>query len=465
MKSFLDEDFLLHSETARALYHDYAARLPVVDFHTHLPPQEIAENRRFSSMTEIWLQGDHYKWRALRALGVDERYITGDATDWEKFEQWAKAVPWVVRNPLYHWTHLELQKPFVEKRLLSPQTARSIYDGCNALLQEKYSTQGLLEYYNVETVCTTDDPCDDLAYHIARRKTPGGARMLPTFRPDRALEIDRPNEFIAYVERLESVENVRIQHYEDFLSALLKRHDFFHTQGCRVADHGLQQFYQEEFSPTELRAVFAKARNRAPLTPEETRQFKMDALHQIARWNQAKGWVQQYHLGALRNNNTRQLNRLGRDSGYDSIGDFPQVAGLAHFLDRLEKEGALAKTIVYPINPSDFEAFATMMGNFHETGVPGKMQLGAAWWFLDQKDGIQKQLDALSNMGLLSQFVGMVADSRSFLSFSRHEYFRRVLCNVFGADVERGELPNDLPHLGNIVENICYHNPRRYFGF
>jgi glucuronate isomerase len=466
MKNFLDEDFLLHSEPARRLYHEYAREMPVIDYHCHLPPQQIAADHRFDNLTQAWLYGDHYKWRAMRTNGVDESYCTGDRPDWEKFQKWAETVPYTLRNPLYHWTHLELQRYFNIHDILSGRTAKQVYDACSAMLQTKeYSVRNLLRKMNVRAICTTDDPVDTLEHHARLKQEGFEIPVLPAFRPDNAIQVDDPQKFNAYIRRLEEVTRVAISSFNDYLFALENRHDFFASMGCTVSDHGLEEMYVEEFTGWEVEAIFNKVRAGKELNEIERRKFKGAMLVHFAEWDWAKGWVQQFHLGALRNNNSRMTQRLGADTGWDSIGDFPQGRSLARFLDRLDKEDKLARTILYNLNPADNELVASMTGNFNDGSVAGKIQFGSAWWFLDQKDGMTRQLNALSNMGLLSRFVGMLTDSRSFLSYPRHEYFRRILCNLFGEEIANGELPNDLDWIGKVIRDICYYNARQYFNF
>jgi glucuronate isomerase len=466
MKPFLSDDFLLQTETARTLYHEHAAPQPIIDYHCHLPPDQIAQNRQFENITQIWLYGDHYKWRAMRANGVNERFVTGDASDWEKFEKWAETVPYTVRNPLYHWTHLELRRYFGITELLNKDSARRIYDQCNALLQTpEYSVQGLLRKMNVVTVCTTDDPADSLEHHQALASHDFGTRILPTFRPDKAMTPEA-SDYRQYLDKLGAAAGTEIRSYADLLAALRQRHDFFASLGGRLSDHGLEQIYAADYTQEEVAAIFEKAQASQLLSAEEIEKFKSAMLVELAVMDWEKGWTQQFHLGALRNNNTRALRELGPDTGWDSIGDFSQARALSRFLDRLDNQNKLAKTILYNLNPADNDLFATMIGNFQDGSSAGKIQFGSGWWFLDQKDGMEKQLNSLSNMGLLSQFVGMLTDSRSFLSFPRHEYFRRILCNLLGRDVENGELPaEELPWLGKLVENISYGNAKNYFGF
>lgn len=466
MKPFLDEDFLLHTATARTLYQEFAQPMPIIDYHNHLPPDQIAADHQFDNLTQLWLYGDHYKWRAMRANGVPEYYITGEATDWEKFEKWAETVPYTLRNPLYHWTHLELRRYFGITELLNPASARRIYDECRAMLQTPaYSVQSLLRMMNVETLCTTDDPADSLEHHQALAAAGFEVQVLPTFRADKALAVDDAASYNAYLDRLGAAADLTIGTWGDLQAALRRRHDFFASVGCRLSDHGLEHLYAADYTEAEVEASFATIRSGSDLTSAESQQVKSAVLVFLAELDWEKGWTQQFHLGALRNNNARKLRELGPDTGWDSIGDFPQGRALSTFLDRLDGQNKLAKTILYNLNPADNELLGTMIGNFNDGSVAGKMQFGSGWWFLDQKDGMEKQLNALSNLGLLSRFVGMLTDSRSFLSYPRHEYFRRILCNLLGTDVENGELPADLDLLGQMVRNICYGNARAYFGF
>ncbi|SNR34849.1 glucuronate isomerase [Hymenobacter mucosus] len=466
MKPFLNHDFLLQTATASTLYHEYAKQMPIIDYHNHLLPDQIAQDKQFDTITQVWLYGDHYKWRAMRTNGVPERYITGDASDWEKFEKWAETVPQTVRNPLYHWTHLELQRYFGITELLNKDSARRIYDQCNALLRTpEYSVQNLLRKMNVETLCTTDDPADSLEYHRALQETDFEVQVLPTFRPDKAMAPEDAASYNAYLDKLGQAAGVDIRTFADLEAALRQRHDFFATLGCRLSDHGLEQIYAAAYTEAEISTIFSRVRGGQALSEQEILQFKSAMLVLLAEMDWEKGWTQQFHLGALRNNNARMLRQLGPDTGWDSIGDFAQGRALSSFLNRLDEQDKLAKTIIYNLNPADNELIATMIGNFNDGSVAGKVQFGSGWWFLDQKDGMEKQINALSNMGLLSRFVGMLTDSRSFLSYPRHEYFRRVLCNLFGNDVENGELPEDLELLGGIVQNICYGNAKEYFGF
>ncbi|MDI3320340.1 glucuronate isomerase [Pinibacter soli] len=466
MKKFLDENFLLNTETAQRLYNEYAKQMPIIDYHNHLPQQQIAENKAFQNITQAWLYGDHYKWRAMRANGVDEHYCTGGASDWEKFEQWAATVPYTMRNPLYHWTHLELQRYFDVHDVLKPEMARSIYNTCSEKLQTpEYAVRGLLKKVNVKLVCTTDDPVDDLLFHKQLREENCEIEVRPAFRPDAAMNIDNPVSFNNYMSRLEKASDISISSYHDYIKALKKRHEFFAENGCTVSDHGLEHLFADDYTEADLKNIFTKVRSGKTPDAEEIRKFKSAMLVTFAEWDWEKKWVQQYHVGALRNNNTRRLRELGADTGWDSIGDFPQGRALSKFLDTLDNKNKLAKTILYNLNPADNELFATMIGNFNDGTAAGKVQWGSGWWFLDQKDGMTKQLNALSNMGLLSRFVGMLTDSRSFLSFPRHEYFRRILCNLLGDEIENGELPNDIAWIGKMVQDICYNNTKEYFGW
>lgn len=467
MKPFLDKDFLLETDTARQLFHEVAANMPIIDYHCHLSPQQIAEDYQFKDITEAWLGGDHYKWRAMRANGVDESYMTGDKSSKEKFMAWAKTVPYTMRNPLYHWTHLELQRYFDIHELLNEKTADAIYEKATALLQRpEYSVKNLLRKMQVKTVCTTDDPTDDLRFHQKLKDDGFEIAVLPAFRPDKAMATEDPAAFNQFVGLLEKVTNSSITTYNEYTTQLKSRHDFFASMGCSVSDHGLEEIYAEDFSADEIEIVFKQLRAGEVLSLENSRKFKSALLLAFAQWDHEKGWVQQYHLGALRNNNTRLLQQIGADVGCDSIGDFKQAKSLSKFLRTLDDKGQLTKTILYNLNPADNEIFATMAGNFNDGATVGKIQFGAAWWFLDQKTGMISQINALSNMGLLSRFVGMLTDSRSFLSFPRHEYFRRILCNLFGHEVENGELPAaELEWISRIIQDICFNNAARYFGW
>ena len=466
MKDFLDKDFLLKTATAKRLFHDYAADMPIIDYHCHLSPKDIAEDRIFNNIAEVWLHGDHYKWRAMRTNGIHESYCTGDKTDFEKFEQWAATVPYTMRNPLYHWTHMELQRYFNVTEQLSPANAKAVYEHCNALLQTKeFSVRNLLRKMKVKLVCTTDDPVDALEYHKAMQEEGADIQMVPAFRPDMAMNVGNTETFLQYVRKVEVAAGMQVNRFEDYLMALKRRHDFFAQMGCKVSDHGLEEIYADEHTAEEIIIIFERLLKGETLCLKCQRQFKSAMLVHFAAWDHEKGWVQQFHLGALRNNNTRMLNQLGPDTGWDSIGTFDQGKALSTFLNGLDTRNKLTKTILYNLNPADNEVLATMVGNFNDGSFPGKIQFGSGWWFLDQKDGIIKQLNALSNMGLLSRFVGMLTDSRSFLSFPRHEYFRRILCDLIGAEVEEGELPNDIEWLGKMVQDICYNNNVNYFNW
>ncbi len=468
MKAFMDKDFLLTSDASRELYHNHAARMPVIDYHCHLIPQMVADDYRFRSLTEIWLGGDHYKWRAMRTNGIDERFITGaDTSDWEKFEKWAETVPYTMRNPLYHWTHLELKTAFGIDKILSPKTAREIYETCNEKLQQPgFSARGLMRHYRVEAVCTTDDPIDSLAYHKQTRESGFEIRMLPTWRPDKAMAVESATAFRRYMEALSQASGVSISTYDDMITALRNRHDFFAQNGCRLSDHGIEEFYAEDYTEAEVKAIFRKVYGGTELSVAEVRSFKSAMLVEFGEMDWGKGWTQQFHFGAIRNNNTRMFSQLGADTGFDSIGEFNTAKSMSRFFDRLNSAGKLTQTVLYNLNPCANEVIATMIGNFQDGSVPGKIQFGSGWWFLDQKDGMQKQMNALSSLGLLSRFVGMLTDSRSFLSYPRHEYFRRTLCELLGTDITNGELPaSEMPFVGQMVENICYHNAKQYFKF
>jgi glucuronate isomerase len=464
MKKFLSPDFLLNTETGRRLYHDYAAEMPVIDYHCHLPPKEIAENHSFQNITEIWLKGDHYKWRAMRINGIDDSFITGTKTDWEKFQKWAETVPYTLRNPLYHWTHLELQRYFGIDKILNEGSAKEIYETCNQKLQTpEFRVHGLLKKMRVEMIGTTDDPSDSLEFHQEIGKSGLGIKVQPSFRPDQSMAIADPVRFKNYIRRLSKSADMTIDGFLSFIDVLKNRHDFFHDMGCRVSDHGLERFYEVEWTESELKNIFDKVISGKIPERLEIQKFQSALLLQFAEWDFDKNWVQQYHLGALRNNNSRMLGILGPDTGWDSIGDFSQASALSSFLNSLDKTNHLAKTILYNNNPSDNEVMATMIGNFNDGTIAGKVQWGSAWWFMDQKEGMIRQLNALSNMGLISRFVGMITDSRSFLSFPRHEYFRRILCELFGEEIEKGELPGDMEWTGKLIRDICYFNARSFF--
>jgi len=464
MKNFMTEDFLLQTETAKILYHQHAAGMPVFDYHCHLPPQQIADDIQFENITRAWLYGDHYKWRAMRTNGVDEKFCTGNATDREKFQKWAWTVPYTLRNPLYHWTHLELKRYFGIDELLHPGTAEEIYDKCSDMLNTPaFSTRNMMRKMNVKAVCTTDDPVDSLEYHIKIAQDGFEIKVLPTWRPDKAMATENIKSLNGWIDTLAEITAIDIKDFDSYMEAIRKRHAFFHEAGCRISDHGLETAYAEDYSATEIQNIFNKIRSNKELSSVEQLKFKSAMLVEFALMDHAKGWVQQFHLGALRNNNSRMMRALGPDTGFDSILDVEIAKPLAKFLDRLDTNNQLPKTILYNLNPRDNELIATMIGNFQDGSVPGKMQFGSGWWFLDEKDGMEKQIEALSNLGLLSRFVGMLTDSRSFLSYPRHEYFRRILCNLLGNDVENGLLPNDMLLLGQMVENICFNNAADYF--
>ena len=460
---FIREDFLLNTKTARRLYHEYAEDQPILDYHCHLRPQDIAQNRQFKNLFEIWLEGDHYKWRAMRSNGVSERFCTGDASPFEKFKAWAETVPHTIRNPLYHWTHLELKRYFGIDELLDAKSAERIWKRANEkLATPALTTQGIMKKFKVKAVCTTDDPVDDLKYHKAIAKSGHATRVFPAFRPDKALTVNKPAFFNAWLGQLEQASGVEINSLACFLDALRKRHDFFHEIGCRLSDHGIDRCYADFCTDAVAAGIFEKARKGEAATPEEHGKFAAFLMLYFGRLDAEKGWTKQLHLGNQRNNNTRLFKQLGPDTGFDSTGDFPQASALAAYLDRLDQENALPRTIIYNLNPADNYVFATMIGNFQDGTIPGKIQYGSGWWFLDQKEGIEWQLNALSNLGLLSRFVGMLTDSRSFMSYPRHEYFRRVLCNLIGRDIENGEIPDDDALVGPMIRNICFNNVRDY---
>ena len=468
MSTYITPNFLLQTEAAQTLYHSHAAKMPIIDYHCHLVPAMVANNHQFKNLSEIWLAGDHYKWRAMRTNGIAEKYCTGkDTSDWEKFEKWAETVPYTLRNPLYHWTHLELLTAFGEDRILKPETAQDIYDRCSALLQKpEYSAQGLMKKYRVEVVCTTDDPIDNLEHHIHVKNHPFGVQMLPTWRPDKAMAVEVPEDYIAYVDKLSAAADVHISSYQDLMTALRKRQDFFAEVGCKLSDHGMEEFYAEDYTQAEIDHIFTKVHGGKALTQAEILKFKSAMFYELAVMDWEKGWTQQFHYGVIRNNNTRLFNKVGADTGFDSIGTFNVAKPLSKFLNRLDIEDKLTKTILYNLNPSDNEMLATMIGNFQDGTVAGKIQFGSGWWFLDQKVGMEAQMQSLSTLGLLSRFVGMLTDSRSFLSYPRHEYFRRILCNLIGNDLEQGLLPkSEMAWIGQVVENICYNNAKEYFKF
>ena len=463
-KQFLDKDFLLESMPACTLYHEYAAPMPIFDYHCHIPSSDILTDRQFCNLTEIWLGGDHYKWRVMRACGVDERFITGDAPAEEKFEAWARVVPRIVRNPLYQWTHLELQRVFGVDELLTPETAREIYSHCTALLGKKeFSARSIIRKFRVEALCTTDDPSSTLEEHRKIRESGFETIVAPAFRPDRALEGHLPERFNPWLERLAELAEVRIDSFGRFIECLWKRHQYFNDNGCRLSDYGIETCYASDWNSEEVEGSFSLLRRGRALSGEALLRYRSAVLYELLSMDASQGWTQQLHLGAMRNNNSRMLARLGPDTGYDAMGDFEQGRNLSRLLDRLERTGKLGKTIVYSLNPRDNDMIPSILGCFQDGTVPGKMQMGSAWWFTDTKDGMTRQIEALSAVGVLSRFVGMLTDSRSLLSYPRHEYFRRILCNIIGGDVERGELPEDYSLLGGMVRDICYNNAKEYF--
>ncbi len=464
-KPFITEHFLLNSREAEILYHDFAKDMPIIDYHCHLDPKEIAENHTYDNITQLWIAGDHYKWRAMRTMGIPENCITGQATDKEKFLAWAKMVPYTLRNPLFHWTHLELKRYFDIDELLTPNSAVAMYDHINLQLQNPTnSCRALLAKMNVERVCTTDDPTDNLEHHKALSQTDYKVKMHPAFRPDKAILIDE-NDFNSYLDLLGTSAKMEIATYSDLQEALHNRISYFHAHGCKLSDHGLSRIPFHHFTENEIKTIFSRRRAGESISIVDAEKFKTAILLFLGETYHEFGWVQQYHLGALRNNNTRMLKTLGPNTGWDSIGDYTQAETLSKFLDTLDSINKLSKTILYNLNPADNEVFASMIGNFNDGSIQGKMQWGSGWWFLDQKDGMEKQMNALSNIGLLSQFVGMLTDSRSFLSFPRHEYFRRILCNMLGDDIKKGLVPNDIPFLGKMVQDISYNNAAAYFNF
>ena len=464
----MDSNFMLDNEVAQDLFHNHAENLPIIDYHCHLNPEFIAKDRKFDNLGQIWLEGDHYKWRAMRTNGVDERFCTGkDTTDWEKFEKWAETVPYTMRNPLYHWTHLELKTCFGVEKILKPETAREIFDECTAKLRTpEYSARNLMRKYKVETVCTTDDPVDSLEYHLQLKNEGFEIKVLPTWRPDKAMAVEVPANFRAYIEKLSQVSGVSISKFEDVIAALQKRHDFFESAGCRLSDHGIEEFYAEDYTQAEIDAIFNKVYGGKVLTKEEILKYKSAMMYEFAIMDAKSGWTQQFHYGAIRDNNSRLFASLGPDTGFDSIGDFTVARNMSKFLNSLDKSNQLAKTILYNLNPRDNNLIATMIGNFQDGSVAGKMQFGSGWWFLDQKYGMTEQMNSLSILGLLSRFVGMLTDSRSFLSYPRHEYFRRIMCNLIGTDVVNGEIPaSEMDFIYKMVEGISYYNAKNFFKF
>lgn len=464
MKHFMDDNFVLQTETAQYLYHEHAKHLPVIDYHCHLDPKQIADDHRFDNLGELLLAEDHYKWRAMRTNGIDERYITGNASYREKFDKWAETVPYTMRNPLYHWTHLELQRTFGIDKLLKPETAQAIYEQCSEQLRlPEFSARGLMKRFKVEAVCTTDDPVDSLEHHIRLKNEGFAVKVLPTWRPDKAMAVESPSGFRQYIDRLAEVADLTINSFTDLIAALRKRHDFFASAGCKLSDHGFEEFFAEDYTASELNTIFKKVYEGKALTPTETAKYKSAILYEGAVMDWEKGWTQQFHYGVIRNNNTRMFRQSGADLGFDSISDPTVAKSMAKFFDRLDVDSKLTKTIVYNLNPRDNHMLAAMMGNFQDGTIAGKMQFGSGWWFLDQKAGMEAQMNTLSTLGLLSRFVGMLTDSRSFVSYTRHEYFRRILCNLTGTDVEQGLLPaSELPFIGQMIENISYYNAKKY---
>jgi glucuronate isomerase len=469
-EQFLTEDFLLHTKTAKTLYHEHAANMPIFDYHCHLPAQQIAADHRFDNLTQAWLSGDHYRWRAMRTNGVPERYVTGEASDWEKFEKWAQTVPACLGNPLYHWTHLELRRPFgITGKLLGPNTAKEIYETCSEMLRSpQFSVRNIMRKMNVKLVCTTEGPLDTLEHHRKIRQDGFEVKVHTAWRPDPAMMVEAQDaaslqKINTFIDKLAELCNREIATFDDYIEALRQRHGYFHEHGCRLSDHGLETAYAEDYTISEIKLIFSKIRANKPLNAREALQFKSAMMVEFGLMDAERGWVQQLHLGALRNNSARLFRKLGPDIGCDSIGDWEIARPLSRFLDHLDSQGKLPKTILYNLNPRDNAVLATMAGNFQDGSTAGKLQHGSAWWFLDQKDGMEDQMRTLANMGLLSRFVGMLTDSRSFLSYPRHEYFRRVLCNMLGSDVEAGLLPNDMALLGQMVENISFNNARNYF--
>ncbi|MFW9949670.1 MAG: glucuronate isomerase [Candidatus Thorarchaeota archaeon] len=464
MKKFLDKNFLLQTETARNLFHEFGEMMPIFDYHCHLPVKDLADDVCYDNLGEVWLNGDHYKWRLMRSNGITERFCTGDATDYEKFEKWAETIPMAIRNPLFHWTHLELQRYFNIDTILNPKTCKKIYDQCSFLLQSRdFSARNLLLKMNVNFICTTDDPIDSLKYHKKIKDDGYKVKVLPTFRPDKAMAVESSRSYTKYISNLTEISGIEIKNFSSLIEALEVRYQYFHENGCRIADHGIPTFWAETYIEEEIEKITNKVISGIELSESEISKFKSAFLYECAKLNYKYGWVQQFHIGAFRNNNTRLFNKLGPDIGCDSIGDYTYGDKMIKFLNSLDQSGELTKTIFYNINPRDNELIASIIGSFQDSSFPGKLQLGPSWWFMDQIDGITKQINALSNLGLLGRFIGMTTDSRSFLSYPRHEYFRRILCNLIGSEVENGDLPADMDLLGKIVENICYNNSVDYF--
>ena len=465
-QNFINEDFLLHSKAAKKLYHEYAKDMPIFDYHSHLPPEQIANDVKFENITQVWLYGDHYKWRLMRTFGINEKYITGEKSDYDKFISWARTVPYTIRNPIYHWTHLELKNYFgISDRILNPNSADYIYKKCNELLQtDDFTVKNLIKRFKVKLVCTTDDPTSNLEYHQKLKEDKFEIKVLPTFRPDKGMAVESSKIFNEWVDKLETVTNSSINNYDRYLSALKERHNYFHDIGCRLSDHGMETIFAENYSESEISAIFKKIRTGNDLGYNEILKFKSAIMIEFGLMDYGKNWTQMLHIGAMRNNNSRMFRSLGPDTGFDSIGDYKVARSLSIFLDILDNGDRLPKTILFNINPKENGTLVSMIGNFQDGSIPGKIQYGPAWWFLDTKLGMIDQINGLSDMGMLSKFVGMVTDSRSFLSYPRHEYFRRILCNILGEEIEKGEIPNDLELIGNIVKDICYNNAKNYFG-
>lgn len=465
-KPFIDENFILETKSAEQLYHQYAKDLPIIDYHCHLNPKEIADDKQYQNMTDIWLRGDHYKWRAMRTNGVNEKYITGDASDYEKFERWAETIPYCLRNPLYHWAHMELSHPFGIDKLLSPGTAKEIYEDCSRKLQSKaFSARQIMRNWKVEVVCTTDDPIDSLEHHQSIKDDGFEIKVLPTWRPDKAMAVENIKMYNEYLNQLEEVSNHKISTFPHLIEALKKRQYFFAEQGCKLSDHGIEKFYAAQYTEEDIKGIFIRIRQGEAPTDLEIIRFKSAMLVEFGIMNYEQGWVQQFHYGVIRNNNFPMYSKVGPDTGFDSIGDFNVAKSMSTYFNRLESLGCLTKTIIYNINPKDNDLIATMIGNFQDGITPGKIQFGSAWWFLDQKQGMEAQINSLSNMGLLSRFAGMLTDSRSVLSYARHDYFRRILCNMLGNDMEKGLIPDDMEWVGKMVQDICYNNAKDYFRF
>lgn len=465
--SFINEDFMLSNDYARELYHESAENMPIIDYHCHLIPEQIAGNIQFKDITDLWLGGDHYKWRAMRGNGVPEKYITGDASSWDKFEKWAETVQYAMRNPLYHWTHLELKRVFDIDTVLKPETAREIFEECNSkLVSDEFRSQALIRKFGVDTVCTTDDPTDDLHWHKQIAANPFGTKVIPAWRPDKAMAIENPEAYVAYIGKLSEAANINIVSFEDLLAALRVRHDYFAANGCKLSDHGIDTFFAADYTDEEIDEIFRDTMAGFAPSAEELLKFRSAMLYEFAKMDAESGWVQQFHIGASRNNNVKMFKLIGADSGFDAIYDYPCAVAGHKFFNRLAEEDKLTKTILYCLNPKDFEVLTVMAYTFNDDLCPGKMQLGSGWWYLDQEDGMRKQMNTLSALGLFSRFVGMLTDSRSFISYPRHEYFRRILCDLVGRDVADGKLPaSEMPFIHQMIKDICYNNAKNYFNF